>query len=77
MLENAFRRFGGVPKSVIPDNLKAAVLQAVWFDLELKLKLLNVREALRHGDTADEALYAARHKGKVEGRSEICPKQQR
>jgi transposase len=34
-LENAFRRFGGVPKTITPDNLKAAMLQADWFDPEL------------------------------------------
>jgi transposase len=34
-LENAFRHCGGVPKSVVVDNLKAAVLQADWYDPEL------------------------------------------
>ena len=43
-LENAFRRFGGVPKSVIPDNLKAAVLQADWFDPEINPKLMRNRK---------------------------------
>ena len=38
-LENAFRHFGGVTKTVIPDNLKAAVLEADWFDPELTPKL--------------------------------------
>ena len=27
-LENAFHHFGGVPKTLVPDNLKAAVLKA-------------------------------------------------
>src|SRR5581483_4600508 len=31
-LENAFRVFGGVPATLVPDNLKAAVLEADWFD---------------------------------------------
>jgi len=31
-MENAFRCFGGVTRTVVPDNLKAAVLQADWFD---------------------------------------------
>jgi len=43
-LENAFRHFGGVPKTVIPDNLKAAVLQADWFDPELNPKLTSFAE---------------------------------
>jgi DNA replication protein DnaC len=34
-LENAFRHFGGVPRRVVLDNLKAAVKQADWFDPEL------------------------------------------
>ncbi len=34
-LENAFRSFGGVPKTIVVDNLKAAVLQADWFDPEI------------------------------------------
>ena len=48
-LENAFRHFGGVLKTVIPDNLKAAVLQADWFDLELSPKLTSFAE---HSATA-------------------------
>jgi len=38
-LENAFRYFGGVPTTVVPDNLKAAVIKADWFDPELNPKL--------------------------------------
>jgi len=34
-LENAFHHFGGVPRTLVPDNLKAAVLKADWFDPEL------------------------------------------
>lgn len=34
-LENAFAHFGGVPQSLVVDNLKAAVLHADWFDPEL------------------------------------------
>ena len=64
-LENAFRAFGGVPALVVPDNLKAAVLQADWFDPELNPKL---EEFCKHYGTA--VLPArpgiARHKGKVE-----------
>lgn len=39
-LENAFRAFGGVPKILNLDNLRAAVLKADWFDPELNPKLL-------------------------------------
>jgi hypothetical protein len=37
-LENAFRHFGGVPKVLNVDNLKAAVLRADWFDPEINPK---------------------------------------
>lgn len=64
-LENAFRAFGGVPATVVPDNLKAAVLQADWFDPELNPKL---REFCAHYGTALLPTRPAtpRHKGKVE-----------
>jgi transposase len=38
-LENAFGSFGGVPKTVVVDNLKAAVLQADWYDPVMNPKL--------------------------------------
>ena len=38
-LENAYRHFGGVPVTTAPDNLKAAVLHADWYDPELNPKL--------------------------------------
>ncbi len=38
-LENAFRAFGGVPHTVTPDNLKAAVTKADWFDPDLNPKI--------------------------------------
>ncbi|MBK6939001.1 MAG: transposase [Planctomycetes bacterium] len=31
-IENAFHHFGGVPKTLVPDNLKAAVLEHDWCD---------------------------------------------
>jgi transposase len=40
-LENAFRHFGGVPAVVVPDNLKAAVLNADWFDPDLNPKIVS------------------------------------
>ena len=39
-IENAFWRFGGVPRTLVPDNLKAAVLQADWYDPELNPKII-------------------------------------
>ena len=38
-LENAFHHFGGVPRTLVPDNWKAAVLQADGFDPELNPKI--------------------------------------
>jgi transposase len=38
-LENAFRHFGGVPERLCPDNLKAAVIKADWYEPELNPKL--------------------------------------
>jgi transposase len=38
-LENAFRHFGGVPQRLCPDNLKAAVIKADWYEPELNPKL--------------------------------------
>ena len=38
-LENAFWHFGGVPQTLVIDNLRAAVLHADWFDPELVPKL--------------------------------------
>ena len=39
VLENAFHHFGGVPKQLVIDNLKAAVARADWYDPELHPKL--------------------------------------
>src|SRR5437667_7068480 len=44
-LENAFRYFGGVPRTLVIDNLRAAVTRADWFDPELNPKL---QEFCRH-----------------------------
>jgi transposase len=64
-LENAFRHFGGVPATVVIDNLKAGVLQADWYDPELNPKL---EEFARHYGTVILPTKPAmpRHKGKVE-----------
>jgi len=64
-LENAFRYFGGVTRSVIIDNLRAAVSQADWYDPELNPKL---EEFCRHYGTVILPCKPKmpRHKGKVE-----------
>ncbi|MCC7292343.1 MAG: IS21 family transposase [Phycisphaerales bacterium] len=64
-LENAFRHFGGVPKTLVTDNLKAAVLKADWFDPELNPKLQAFAE---HYGTVilPTKPRMPRHKGKVE-----------
>ena len=47
-LENAFVHFGGVPKTLVIDNLRAAVAQPDWFDPELTPK---VQSFCRHYGT--------------------------
>lgn len=64
-LENAFGSFGGVPRTIVPDNLKAAVLHADWCDPELNPKILAF---CAHYGTAclPTRPRTPRHKGKVE-----------
>jgi transposase len=64
-LESAFRHFGGAPRLIVLDNLKAAVKKADWFDPELNPK---VRSFGEHYDVAfwPTRPYTPRHKGKVE-----------
>ncbi len=64
-LENAFRYFGGVPHTVVIDNLRAAVTRADWFDPELNPKLVAFAE---HYQTVilPAKPYTPRHKGKIE-----------
>jgi len=38
-LENAFRHFGGVTKTLVIDNLKAAVKKADWYDPDIHPKI--------------------------------------
>jgi transposase len=65
-LENAFAHFGGVPKTLVIDNLKAAVKHPDWFDPELTPK---VQSFCQHYGTVilPTKSYTPRHKGKVEG----------
>lgn len=64
-LENAFEHFGGVPRTLVIDNLKAGVLKADWFDPELNPKL---EDFCRHYGTVvlPTKPGTPRHKGKVE-----------
>jgi len=64
-LENAFWYFGGIPQTIIIDNLKAAVGQADWYDPDLHPK---IQSFCRHYGTTilPTKPYMPRHKGKVE-----------
>ena len=64
-LENAFRHFGGVTRSLVIDSLRAAVTRADWFEPELNPK---VEEFCRHYGTVVLPTRPAmpRHKGKIE-----------
>ena len=64
-LENAFRHFGGVPKRLVIDNLKAAVARADWYDPEVHPKLQSF--AAHYGTIfLPTKPYTPQHKGKVE-----------
>jgi transposase len=64
-LENAFHHFGGVPKTLVVDNLKAAVLQADWYDPDLNPKIRAFAE--HYGSTILPCKpRMPRHKGKIE-----------
>lgn len=64
-LENAFRHFGGVPRTLVIDNLKAAVKQPDWYDPELNPK---IQAFCEHYGTVmlPTKSYTPRHKGKSE-----------
>jgi transposase len=64
-IESAFRHFGGAPKCLILDNLRAAVKKADWFEPELNPKVQSFGEhyGLVFWPTRP---YTPRHKGKVE-----------
>jgi len=64
-LENAFRAFGGVPKTLVIDNLRAAVTKADWYDPDLNPK---IEAFARHYGTVilPTKPRTPRHKGKVE-----------
>jgi transposase len=64
-IENAFWHFGGAPRRLVLDNLRAAVTKADWFDPELNPQ---VRSFAAHYGVAllPTKPYTPRHKGKVE-----------
>ncbi len=64
-IENSFRKFGGVPETLVIDNLKAAVSKADWFDPDINPKF---RSFAKHYGFAilPTKPYTPRHKGKVE-----------
>ena len=64
-LANAFEHFGGVPQTLVIDNLKAAVKHPDWFDPELVPKVAAF--AAHYGTVIlPTRPYTPRHKGKVE-----------
>ncbi len=64
-LENAFTHFGGVPATLVLDNLKAAVEQPDWYDPELNPKLRSFSEHYGLAMLPTKS-YTPRHKGKIE-----------
>jgi len=64
-LENAFRAFGGAPRVLVIDQLRAAVKHPDWFDPELNPK---VESFCRHYGIVilPTQPYTPRHKGKIE-----------
>jgi len=64
-LENAFAHFGGVPRTLVIDNLRAAVTHPDWFDPQLCPKVQSWCQ--HHGTTIlPTRPYTPRHKGKIE-----------
>ena len=65
VLENAVRHFGGVPRLLNFDNLKAAVVKADWYDPAMNPKLADF--CRHYGMTPMPCRsYTPQHKGKVE-----------
>jgi transposase len=70
-LENAFWYFGGVARRVVLDNLKAAVLQADWFDPELHPKMQANRACFVEASRRDAAAL------RIHGRTSAHPPAER
>lgn len=64
-IENALWYFGGVPKALVIDNLKAAVRKADWYDPDIHPK---IQSFCAHYGTVvlPTKPYTPRHKGKIE-----------
>jgi transposase len=64
-LENAFWYFGGVPQTIVIDNLKAAVSRADWYDPDIHPK---IQSFCQYYETVilPTKPRMPRHKGKVE-----------
>jgi transposase len=64
-IENAFVHFGGVPRTLVIDNLKAAVSKADWYDPDLNPKIQAFAE--HYGTVVlPTRPRTPRHKGKIE-----------
>ena len=65
VLENALHHFGGSVRTLVPDNLRAAVTKADWYDPEINPK---VQDFCRHYGTVllPTKPRMPRHKGKIE-----------
>jgi transposase len=64
-LENAFLYFGGAPRRLLLDNLRAAVSRADWYDPDLNPKVRSF--GLHYGVVLlPTRPYTPRHKGKIE-----------
>jgi transposase len=64
-MENAFWHFGGIPKTLVIDNLKAAVKRADWYDPDIHPKIQSFCE--HYGIVIlPTKPYTPRHKGKIE-----------
>ena len=64
-LENAFQHFGGAPRRLVIDNLKAVVQRGDWYDPEVHPRLQSF--AAHYGAVfLPTKPYTPRHKGKVE-----------
>ena len=64
-LENAFWHFGGVPRTLVLDNLRAAVTTADWFDPEINPKVQSFCEHYGIVPLPTKPRMP-RHKGKIE-----------
>ena len=64
-LENAFWHFGGVPRTLVLDNLRAAVTKADWFDPEINPKVQSFCEHYGIVPLPTKPRMP-RHKGKIE-----------